>query len=173
MAEHLLMVHGNAFVPQQMGDDPQLPIFGPLRQLSDVLEAPEGRSENVITFSEVIGLHSGWGVTFRGKRDWRNWFHVPLPSIQTIYNTPATLDEVGVLLSVTESAVLEDIHVWSGSLQLEKFEHLALTGNFLRRLTQPRSLIGGVGLSVHVAFGASDSSVTFNSASAKYVTKDP
>ena len=121
MPAFTVSVHGNAFVPQLMAGD--VGADGPLTQVDNVPQ------------SDFVGLHSGWGVAFRGKRDHRNWFHVALPGLQRFNETLTTLQAVTVDLTVAGSAVVEEVHLWSGNTRLlPLFSGLALTGNFAREL---------------------------------------
>lgn len=160
MSWYGLAVHGNAFVPERMAGD--IGADGPLIQVDGVPK------------SDYTGLHRGWGVSFRGKRNHRNWFHVPLPSLELFDHSPATLGELQVFLQVTESAFVENIHVFNGATRLDppaRFEGLRLTGDFAHVFSEPVSLPSvGLGLSLEVAFEASDSTITFTGAYARYVT---
>ena len=81
--------------------------------------------------SDFVGLHSGWGSRSEVKRDHRNWFHVWLPVLQRFDESPAKLHAVSVELEVAVSAVVEEIHIWSGGTQLRPlFSPIAVTGDF-------------------------------------------
>ncbi len=89
-------IHGNAFVPQD-------PAAGVLHQV-------DGRP-----YTDVIGAHYGWGVTFEGESR-GTWFHVAVPTPAVIDDRPLFLDSFYISFESTPAgAGLREVHAWNGN----------------------------------------------------------
>jgi hypothetical protein len=123
-ARFAMWVHGVSFFPERTAGDAG--GDGPLVQVREWVDGPG------VPFSDITGLHQGSGVTFRGKRNHDNWFHVaiPTPVIVPVYQ-PASqhynqgqrirLEKVFVLfknyISARGGALarIREVHVWDGA----------------------------------------------------------
>jgi hypothetical protein len=80
MERQSVFVHGNAIVMQYPGGkgDPIGSPHTPGHQMNGVSDPGEGGRR--IEWSDILGLRSVSGVTFRGRRDQRNTFFVAVPT---------------------------------------------------------------------------------------------
>jgi hypothetical protein len=152
-----MWVHGNAFVP------PEAP--GPGRFLN------VGNTE----WTDLMGLHRGFHVTWRGRGGQGNWFHVAIPTPAVVNDTQMHLDKAYVLFRAGASAMVSAVTVWDGQRLLQSFtvgvglDHCGGTDPFNTfDLTSNPAIFSGVGISVGVTFPADDE-ITFCGAGADFV----
>lgn len=159
-------VHGNAVVPERTAGG------GPLQNVPGV------------DFSDVVGFPRGWGQTFRGKAGQANWFHFPLPTLDSPRHAVTTRGIVQLLLFFIAkgTARMTDVHLWSltapGGAAAETSgrihaRSISATGD---HLSAPEALFftpvlpfnGPLGVSMLVRFGASASDIVFRGATVTF-----
>ena len=124
--------------------------------------------------SDYVGMHYGWGVEYRGKANHTNWFHVAMPSLSLYNHEAPKLGEVQIAFGVQGTAVVRQIHLWGGRERLGPpafFPDLHQTSDWAA-LFEPEIAVHafGLGISVLVDFGPSESQITFSGAYARWVT---
>lgn len=158
MTTQRTFVHGNSFAP------PETP--GP---------GPNLRVDN-IGWTDALGYHRGWGVTWRGPAGGSNIFHAVIPTPAMIVPNQARLDKIFVLFNIRGRAEISHVHVWDGPRFLQEFTNFARSGNHsgaidnenLFDLPLNPTIQFGVGVSVIVHFG-SDADITFTGAGADFL----
>lgn len=168
MATTAMWVHGNAFTPA---------------------EVPAGGLVNVngVGWTDLIGYHQGWGVTFQGRAGHSNIFHVAIPTPVIVNNVRARLKKFFVLFNCRDAneqdgaagkgANVTQIDIWDGANRIKSLGPFLLYGNYLNRpslndalstFQNPPELRWGLGFSVVVKFHSDNSLVTFGSAGADF-----
>ena len=152
-----IWVHGNAFAP------PEAP--GP------------GRFLNVGTtgWTDLMGLHRGFHVTWRGRGGQANWFHVAIPTPAVVNDTRMRLDKAYVLFITGATTLVVAATVWDGERLLQSFT-LGVNGHHCGGidasntldLTSNPEVFSGVGLSVGVSFPVDDD-IMFCGAGADFI----
>lgn len=163
-------VHGTSFFPEYSGP-------GALRNVDD------------IHWSDQQGLRRGSGVTFRGEPNRDNYFHTSFPTIWglPLHNPflpaePASLGRrwINVRLFFRVSGPADIFHLglfdgetrfWESTLRPRLSIRSGGTVDIPR--ASRRTISAGAGLSVGVAFGATDSTITFLAAEAGFETDFP
>ena len=161
-----MWVHGNAFAPAEAP--------GP---------AYFSNINSSLPWTDLVGLHQGYGATWQGNPNTQNWFHVTVPTPTIADDTHLFLDRVYVLYALPTGmfpfirATVQQITVWEGERLLQSFDvggigdHCAGpdgSNTFNITFNQPLSA-GGIGISVGVRFHHSDlSSVRFCGAGAEF-----
>jgi hypothetical protein len=159
MPFHASWVHGNIAVPEIPGPD---------------------RFANVDGFgwTDLVGLHRGWGSIFRGKAGTSNVFHFCIPTPVIIGDAPVRLDKAFAFFNVQTPAHVVFFHVWDGPDRRFHREGLTVTGDHSRDIEwnlnafeiPDKPLIRwGVGISVGVVFEG-EASITFTTAGADFRT---
>jgi hypothetical protein len=149
-------IHGNAFAVPEAPGFQNLQVGG-------------------IPWTDIVGLHRGWGQTWRGKQASRNWFHVAIPTPVIVDDTRLRLDKVFVLFNAGVSCDVTDVHVWDGPRQVQTFGTFRRTGDHCGALDGDNTfdisgnpeVFLGVGVSVFVTFNL-ESDITFCSAGADF-----
>jgi hypothetical protein len=171
-----MWVHGNAFAPAEA---PGPGYFGNIN--------------SSLPWTDIVGLHQGFGATWQGKPNTQNWFHIAVPTPAVADDTPLYLDKVYVLYALpietfaSVRATVDEVTVWHGQRLLQRFDSVAGVGDHCAGIdadgsntfniifNQPLEATGlspaagGIGISVHVRFHHADPSrVRFCGAGAEF-----
>src|SRR3954470_2897065 len=120
MAQFASWIHGNAVVPEFMGDPP--------------LQVVPGETfGNTQQFSDVNGARRIDGVHFLIAPGRNNWFHAPIPTPAIVIGKFATLVNVIVLYNL-QGGLLDHIVVSEASNSLIDDNQIRVTGNRLGEL---------------------------------------
>jgi hypothetical protein len=152
-------VHGNAFtVPENPASTAIAPVPGRPR-------------------TDIVGLHQGWGQTWRGRSGTANWFHVGVPTPVIVDDVRLRLQRVMILFAAGVSCDLTNVHVWDGPNRIQTFGPFAITRNHFGGLDASNTfnapanplVFWGVGISVLIRFNTA-ANITFYSAGIDFVT---
>lgn len=99
MARQAIWVHGNAVVQRFSGGSGISPHV-PAHQMDNVLE-----SNRHTEWTDVVGMHRDNGVTFRGKANNTNTFHVSIPTPSWRDGVRAQLVMIGLLFTSAVPAI--------------------------------------------------------------------
>ena len=155
-------VHGNAVVPERTAGN------GPLMNTPGV------------DFSDVVGFPRRWGQTFRGGAGQADWFHYPLPTLDSPQHGVSTRGIVQLLLYFLArgTARMTDVHLWASNApggavsETSGRIHAQSINAGGDRLSSPVVLLfnpvlpfnGPLGVSMLVNFGSSASDIVFRGA---------
>ena len=98
--------------------------------------------------------HLGWGADMQIAPGKASWFHIPLPTPVIPNGTQSSLLRV-FLMFETEQGSIRNVHVYDGSVKVQAFDDLLLTGDHLHsidsvntfNLLKPHSSLFGIGVS--------------------------
>jgi len=79
-------------------------------------------------FTDVTGVRTGYGATFRLEGGKQDWFHIPIPTPVIIEDQHATLVKVMVLFALPDGAAITDVNIWDGPNRIE-IQHPNVTGD--------------------------------------------
>ena len=186
MALHAMWVHGNTAVVQFPGGAG--PEFSDRHRMDQV----DHRA-----WTDIVGLHSGRGVTFRGQGDGGdvNFFHFSVPTPVIVPSNPnpggerIRLRTVFVLFESDEFVELQQVQVFDGPNELSVSmdrpsgasgrhdgsnpDRLAdlVAGITMFPINQMPEIFWGVGITVKVGFGR-PGNITFMAAGADFFVND-
>ena len=149
MAQFASWIHGNAVVPEFMGNPP-------------LQFVPGETFGNTQQFSDVNGARRIDGAHFRIAPGSNNWFHAPIPTPAIVIGKFATLVNVIVLFNL-EGGLLDHIVVSEAANNLIDRPGIAVTGNRLGELLDGTNVFSvnhdriGFGICVSLHFTASAS----------------
>jgi hypothetical protein len=160
-----MWVHGNAAQLQYPGgaglvNSPNTPGH----TMDQAQEGGQGRP-----WTDIVGLPTGPGKTFRGRGGNDNWFHFSIPTPCWRDGTRAELVMVGLLFTSDTAVPITGIMLFDGpravpfelpSMNLSG-RHVDLVGNVNRFDFAPQAMYYGLGISVNVRF-TQDGQITFH-----------
>lgn len=153
-----------------------------------VLEYPGSaymRNAENVDWTDIVGLHRGSGVTFRGQPNRQNYFHIAIPTFSglPIYNPfLQQIDELsnkwfsaGLTYALNGPAQIFHLGFFDGRTRFYEISgspNIGLTSGQQKVIpaAQRRVATVGFGLSVGVSFGQPDSSITFEGVEAVFET---
>jgi hypothetical protein len=157
MAEHFAQVPGYAVRPETYGPG----VF---------------QNVNGVPWTDQQGLSRAWGTTFRGKKDFRIWFHFPITTPTILAGVRQKCNLAAVTLNLAPAdAFLQSFHLYD---RLNRFffrDNLNETGDLDDTVVMNRNMFtfpdhevnGWVGISVMIFFDA-DADVTFTGAGVRF-----
>jgi hypothetical protein len=114
-----------------------------------------GDLENIfgIAWTDIVGLRSGPGTSFRGKGGKFIWFHIPFPTPVVVNDRPSDMSRLEVLFDIDGNAAVDSVHMWTSDNQRWFVrDNLGLTSSWLEDFP-PNSILGGViSISIGVNF---------------------
>ena len=142
--------------------------------------ALEAETPEQLTKTDV----KGWGVRFHGQKDALNWFHAALTMPSTVDNQNLRLSKVFVLFKTEKSnpqgfsPFIKHIHIYDGAHRIISLDNLSLSGDHDEHLDARNchflypfpSIKTGLGISIGVNFLDSDTSISFSSIGADFIT---
>ena len=183
MPKETRWVHGNAIVAET---------------LHPALEQVTSDSGTLLTYTDIVGLRQGRGVTYQGlnQRGNFNWFHAVIPTPTVVDGRPTRLERIFVLYDTPEPrsnpVSVREIHVWDGPDFIQAFDvkngnapHIGKPfvmgeSQFEIDEARKREVSFGIGISIRVIFGEDPSqsgglptTVVFTGAGAEFSWLDP
>ncbi|GEM_PF-2885905 len=142
--------------------------------------ALEAETPEQLTKTDV----KGWGGRFHGEKDALNWFHAALTMPSTLGNQNLRLSKVFVLFKTEKSnpqyfsALIKHIHIYDGAHKIISLDNLSLSGDHDEHLDAQNchflypfpSIKTGLGISIGVHFLSSNTSISFSSIGADFIT---
>jgi hypothetical protein len=146
-----------------------------------------------LTYTDIVGLRQGFGLTYQGNIPSFPWFHAMIPTPVIVNNKRTRLDRVFVLYKTTNPVAVREIHVWDGQRFIKHFDVTRGTGDKTQGPPpEDRSFLEGentffidgnpevffgIGISIHVEFGVrgvtpgpAGATIQFISAGADFIT---
>lgn len=144
-----------------------------------------GRLVNIdgVHWSDVAGLRKGWGTLFRGAAQSFNWFHLAVPTPVAYAASPTasaqlmSLQSIRINFQTFGTSRVSRVHVWAGGQRILTKDGLDLFGDFRSLSIQNQNVFAiqkrlepglTIGISVCVVFGATESNILFQGASASF-----
>lgn len=142
--------------------------------------ALEAETPEQLTKTDV----KGWGVRFHGQKDALNWFHAALTMPSTLGDQNLLLSKVFVLFKTETpnpqgfSPLIKHVHIYDGTHKIVSLDNLSLSGDHDEHLDARNchflypfpSIKTGLGISIGVHFLDSDTSISFSSIGADFIT---
>jgi hypothetical protein len=104
----------------------------------------------------------GWGATFWGQEDTKNWFHIPFALATQWDGIRPRLARISLYFHNTSRSPITAVHIYDGARLIQGFDKLKLSGDHVHAadkantftLGKPTEIIFGLGISIQVEFPA-------------------
>lgn len=128
-----------------------------------------------ISWTDIVGLRQGGGVTWRGKGGTSNWFHISVPTPVIDDDVRVRLERVFVLFSIDRWAQVQSVHVFDGPYRIATFDGLGISGNHSGNIDPNNNwaisgapeVRWGIGITVGMEFGQ-EANLYFSGAGADF-----
>jgi hypothetical protein len=105
-----------------------------------------------IAWTDIVGLRSGSGTTFRGRAGQFIWFHFTLPAFSVVNDTAHVLNSLQILFDVQGAATVDSVHILNNNGQPIFIQDNLRRSESTTINTGDLSLSDDAGISIGVSF---------------------